>query len=56
MRDYELLKEELGWYQGHTDWLKLLEIFVDLGYQGIDKDFEVSKLNIPFKKPRKSNL
>lgn len=54
VHDYELLKEELGWYDGRKDWFRLLEIFVDLGYVGIDKDFEVKKLNIPFKKPKKS--
>ena len=54
MHDYELLKEELCWYEGQKDWFKLLEIFVDLGYKGIDKDFDIQKLNIPFRKPRKS--
>lgn len=52
--DYELLKEELHCYQGHTNWFEALEIFVDLGYLGIDKDFNIQKLHIPFKKPRKS--
>lgn len=54
MHDYELLKEELGWYKGHRNWFEMLEIYVDLGYKGIDKDFNIGKLNIPFRKPRKS--
>jgi hypothetical protein len=54
MHDYQLLKEELHWYEGHQNWFELLEIFVDLGYKGIDKEFPIKKLNIPFRKPRKS--
>lgn len=54
IHDYELLKEELNWYSGQKDWFDLLEIFVDLGYKGIEKDFKVKQLNIPFRKPRKS--
>lgn len=54
VHDYELLKEELGWYDGKTGWFKLLEIFVDLGYLGIEKDFETKGLNIPVKRPRKT--
>lgn len=54
LHDYELLKEELGWYSGQTEWFELLEIFVDLGYLGIEKDFKTKRLNIPFKKPRKT--
>ena len=52
--DYELLKEELHWYEGQKEWFELFEIFVDLGYLGMDKDFKIKKLNIPIKKPRKS--
>lgn len=54
MHDYELLKEELHWYEGQNNWFKLLEIFVDLGYKGMDKDFLIEKLHIPFRKPRKT--
>lgn len=54
MHDYELLKEELGWYSGKTGWFELLEIFVDLGYVGIEKEFKAKLVNIPIKKPRKS--
>lgn len=44
----------MHWYEGQGHWFETLEIFVDLGYQGIDKDFVIQKLNIPFKRPRKS--
>jgi len=54
MHDYELLKEELHWYEGQNHWFELLEIFVDLGYKGIDKDFLIKQLHIPFRKPRKT--
>jgi hypothetical protein len=54
MHDYQLLKEELHWYEGCQNWFELLEIFVDLGYKGIDKEFQIKKLNIPFRKPRKT--
>ncbi len=54
MHDYELLKQELHWYEGQRDWFELLEIFVDLGYKGIDKEFLIEKLNMPFRKPRKT--
>ena len=54
MHDYQLLKEELHWYEGQKNWFELLEIYVDLGYKGIDKEFLIKKLNIPFRKPRKT--
>ena len=54
VHDYELLKEELGWYSGKTGWFELLVIFVDLGYLGIVKDFESKRANIPVKRPRKT--
>ena len=54
MHDYELLKEDLHWYQGKNDWFEQLEILIDLGYLGFDKDFEALKTNIPHKKPKRS--
>lgn len=36
------------------DWFELLELWVDLGYLGIDKKYKISKVHIPHKKPRKS--
>ena len=54
IHDYELLKEELDWYGGQKDWFSMIEIFVDLGYKGIEKDFGAKQLNIPFRSPRRS--
>lgn len=54
MHDYELLKEDLQWYQHKEDWFEQFEIFVDLGYLGFDKDFESLKAHIPHKRKRKS--
>jgi hypothetical protein len=54
MHDYELLKEEFQASENQRSWFETIELFVDLGYLGIDKDFIVAKLNIPHKKPRKS--
>lgn len=53
--DYELLKEEFHWHENQRNWFETIELFVDLGYLGIEKDFIVAKLNIPHKKPKKSN-
>ena len=48
--DYALLKEEfppeLGWFEAYQTW-------VDLGYLGIQKDYQ-ENIQIPHKKPRKS--
>ena len=54
MHDYELLKLELGWYQGNRDWFETFKVFVDLGYLGFDKDFETLEVHIPHKRPKKS--
>ncbi len=43
MHDYQLLKEELHWYEGQKNWFELLEIYVDLGYKGIDKEFLIKR-------------
>lgn len=52
MHDYELLKEDFLWYEGHNNWFASLEIFVDLGYVKIDKEFLAGKVNIPFRRKR----
>lgn len=54
MHDYTLLKEELNWFDGQDAWFQCVELFVDLGYLGINNDFLIEKLRIPIKKPRKS--
>jgi hypothetical protein len=54
IHDYFLLKEELRWYNEDNTWFEFIELFVDLGYLGIADDFKIKKLQIPIKKPRKS--
>jgi DDE superfamily endonuclease len=54
VHDYELFKIEFSWYQGLKDWFKDLNVWIDLGYIGIKDDFNIGKLNIPVKKPKKS--
>ena len=50
--DYSLLKEELS---PDVDWFKDIEVWLDLGYQGIKKDYSSPEdIHIPHKKPRKS--
>ena len=49
--DYKMLKSEFPTFD---TWFKHLKVFVDLGYQGIIKDYEGENILIPHKKPRKS--
>ncbi len=49
--DYSMLKQELP---PELDWFSDLEVWVDLGYQGILSDYEGDLIDIPHKKPRKS--
>ena len=49
--DYSMLKQELP---PDLDWFRDLEVWVDLGYQGIQSDYEGDMIEIPHKKPRKS--
>jgi hypothetical protein len=50
--DYALLKEEL---KPEEPGLASIDLYVDLGYQGIEKDYpQIHKIHIPHKKPRKS--
>jgi hypothetical protein len=49
--DYKMFKEEFLRYEA---WFEHLSVLVDLGYQGIIKDYEGENIQIPFKKPRKS--
>ena len=39
-----------------SDIFKNNSISVDLGYYGIDKDYQAKNINIPFKKDKKSKL
>lgn len=50
--DYALLKEE---FKPENDWFKSVNASVDLGYQGIKRDYlSPGNIHIPHKKPRKS--
>ena len=49
--DYRMLKQELP---PDLDWFVDLEVWVDLGYQGIQSDYEGDMIEIPHKTPRKS--
>ena len=49
--DYTMLKEELP---PELDWFEVVEVLVDLGYQGIQSDYTGDDILIPNKKPRKS--
>ncbi|NJO00920.1 MAG: hypothetical protein HC880_03815 [Bacteroidia bacterium] len=47
--DYKMLKME---FPPESDCFKHLEVDVDLGFQGIEKDYKARKINIPHKKKR----
>ena len=49
--DYKMLKTE---FSPEKEWFEGLDVWVDLGYQGIQKDYEAGHIHIPHKKPRKS--
>lgn len=49
--DYTLFKKE---FPSDVDWFKHLSVLVDLGYLGIQNDYQIAELGIPHKKPRKS--
>lgn len=49
--DYTMLKQE---FPPEIEWFKDLHVRVDLGYQGMQADYQVDQLDIPHKKPRKS--
>jgi hypothetical protein len=43
-----------GEFSTEEAWFKNLHVLVDLGYQGIVKDYEDENIQIPFKKKKKS--
>jgi hypothetical protein len=49
--DYRMLKQELP---PDLDWFVDLEVWVDLGYQGIQSEYAGEMIEIPHKTPRKS--
>lgn len=51
--DYRIFKEE---FPPTEDWFKAHEVHVDLGFQGIEKDYTGKAFSIPHKKPKKQEL
>ena len=49
--DYGMLKKE---FSPEEDWFTDFQVWVDLGYMGIAKDYSGENIFIPHKKPRKS--
>ncbi len=49
--DYAMLKEE---FPPDEPWFENINVLADLGYQGIQSDYEGDRIEIPSKKPRKS--
>ncbi len=50
--DYKMFKKE---FSPSKPWFKNVEAYVDLGYQGIKKDYSSAQhIHLPNKKPRKS--
>ena len=49
--DYTMLKQE---FPPEVDWFTDLNVRVDLGYLGIKSDYNGDQIDIPTKKPRKS--
>ena len=51
--DFSMLKDEFTPAAG--DWFLDKQVWVDLGYQGFDKNYLIKDLQIPTKRPRRKN-
>jgi len=51
VHDYTMLKKE---FSPEEPWFENINTLLDLGYQGIQKDYIGDEVQIPHKKPRKS--
>jgi hypothetical protein len=49
--DYSMLKQELP---PDRDWFTDINVLVDLGYLGMQSDYQGEQIEVPHKKPRKS--
>lgn len=49
VHDYMILKTE---FPPEKNYFKELELDLDLGFQGVESDYEAKKINIPYKKKR----
>ncbi len=47
--DYSMLKQE---FPPEYPWFAKLHVWLDLGYQGVQTDYQGTQLEIPHKKPR----
>lgn len=58
IHDYRRFKEEFPLderdKEGMVRWFQLVKLWVDLGYLGIQKEYDAVEIHIPHKKPRKS--
>jgi hypothetical protein len=58
IHDYRRFKEEFVLSEqdkeGVVQWFRQFKLWVDLGYLGIEKDYDALEIHIPHKKPRKS--
>lgn len=53
VHDYKIMKSEFNPDEGI--WFDEQGVFVDLGFHGIAKDYDVEQLHIPFKRPRRKS-
>lgn len=53
LHDFRLLKAE---FPPHQKWFQKFKVRVDLGYLGMDKEYECKELLLPHKKPPKAEL
>lgn len=49
--DYSMLKQEPP---PDREWFRDVGVFVDLGYLGIQSDYQGNQIEVPYRKPRKS--
>ncbi|MFK7810665.1 MAG: transposase family protein [Saprospiraceae bacterium] len=53
VHDYKMMKDEFDpdkkyWFNEHG-------LFVDLGFLGVEKDYEINQVHIPFKRPKRKS-
>ena len=53
VHDYGIMKQEFNPQSGV--WFDEQGVFVDLGFLGIEKDYQISQLHIPFKRPKRKS-
>ena len=53
VHDYKIMKDEFDPDEGA--WFDDKGLFVDLGFLGIEKDYDIGKIHIPFKRPRRKS-